>query len=117
MSHLYVGSAARVAPPQQEPARPRVFRYRRKIGGCSAWYALDRDGRLVAPGLRIVWPGEHESDIVVELLDALAEHERKRLRVITTPPRRQPRLSSAAFVRLLTHGVRQRSAPALPRPG
>lgn len=91
---------------------PRVFRYRHKIGGCPAWYAVARDGTIVAPGLRVVWPGERESDIVVELLAALAEHERTHLRVIQ--PTRH-RLSSAAFVGLLMHASRRQSLAPPPQ--
>lgn len=48
-----------------------VYRYRHRIEGHAAWYALTSSGEMIAPGLRIVWPHETEAEVVEELDDAL----------------------------------------------
>lgn len=61
-----------------------IYRCRRRIGGCAAYFAKDSRGQLVAPGVRIVQPDERETLVVVELkalLDA-ADPVRPHLRLV-----------------------------------
>ena len=44
-----------------------VYKARVKVEGCTAYYALDRHGKMIGRGLRVVWPGDVEAIIVADL--------------------------------------------------
>lgn len=57
--------------------------------GCSAYYALDRLGRPVGRGVRVVWPGESAAAIVDALREELRLADPIRpsyLKLVTPPP-------------------------------
>lgn len=103
------------APDALVPAafRQRVFRYRKPIGGCRAWYALSPAGELLAPGLCVVWPDDDEAKIVAKLVAAARAADRPNLQLVRERPTASG-LSPAAFVRLL-NGARPLARAPLPR--
>lgn len=48
-----------------------IYRSKVKVEGCVAYYALNRFGKVVGRGVRVVWPGESEADVVDQLREEL----------------------------------------------
>lgn len=83
------------------PASPRgIYRSREH----NAWYALDSEGHLVAPGVRVVLADESDAGVVAELAAALDVADPRRKLALVREPITRPAvaaLSPATFVRLV----------------
>lgn len=94
------------------PSLEGVYRYRRLVNGCRAWYALNAAGEMLAPALRVVGAGESEASVVAELRETMiAARRAASMRVVQggaehvehslTPRPAAASLSIDSFVRLL----------------
>lgn len=60
--------------------RPRVFRFRRRVGGRPMWYALSPSGVWLAA--RVVGSQDDETAIVAELIEIAQRAERPMLELV-----------------------------------
>lgn len=61
-----------------------IYRYRYPVNGKPLWFAMNAAGEIV--GVRAVQPGEHEADIVAELVVALRGPDARRPALTILPP-------------------------------